>query len=221
MARTHGHGNPDWSRDEIILALDLYLDTNRQIPPEDDERVQELSRLLRRFPHHALASRKEAFRNPTGVAFKLQNLRQVATGRGLSNASKMDRQVRAEFGADPKRTKQTANLIKAAISASEFLPDIFAELEFLEGRLVTELHARRERDPKLRQRLLAARRRKGVLGCDMCSTASCSHDLELEDAMFEAHHLSLSRTRPKGSPSLRMWRCSVPIVTASYIELSR
>jgi len=26
MAVTHGHGNPKWTRDETILALDLYFD---------------------------------------------------------------------------------------------------------------------------------------------------------------------------------------------------
>lgn len=81
MARTQGHGNPKWTRDETILALNLYFELGGRIPPGNDSRVQELSELLRRFPYHANASRRESFRNPDGVAFKLQNLRQVATGR--------------------------------------------------------------------------------------------------------------------------------------------
>jgi 5-methylcytosine-specific restriction protein A len=191
MARTHGHGNPDWTPDEIVLVLDLYFDARGQIPAESDKRVQDLSSLLRRVPYHALAARRESFRNPAGVAFKLQNLRQVATGEGLPNTSKADRQVWAELGDDPKRTKQRANLIRAAISASEVGPEDFAEQEFIEGRTLTELHVRRERSPLLRQRLLAARRRKGPLRCEMCSIGPYSS--ELEDAIFEAHHiLSLS-----------------------------
>lgn len=196
MARTHGHGNPNWTRDETVLALDLYFDLKAHIPSEDDKRVQELSGLLRRFPHHALASRKESFRNPAGVAFKLQNIRQVATGKGLGNVSEMDRLVWEELGSDPMRTKQLANLIKAGISAAESLPESFeSEPEFPEGRLVTELHKRRERDPRIRQRLLAARRRKGPLSCDMCLTTPNSKHGDLEDAMFESHHVvPLSRS---------------------------
>lgn len=79
MAVTQGHGNPKWTREETILALDLYFDCEDQIPSSNDSRVKGLSELLRSFPYHTHAARKESFRNPDGVAFKLQNLRQVAT----------------------------------------------------------------------------------------------------------------------------------------------
>ncbi len=32
MAVTKGQGNPNWTRDEIILALDLYFDFEEKIP---------------------------------------------------------------------------------------------------------------------------------------------------------------------------------------------
>ena len=115
MAVTHGHGNPNWTRDEVILALDLYFDCKGKIPRQSDPRVKALSELLRAFPHHSAAARKESFRNPDGVGFKLQNLRQVATGKGLGNVSHTDREVWNELGHDPKRTKQLANLIRTGI----------------------------------------------------------------------------------------------------------
>ena len=83
MARTQGHGNPDWTRDETILALALYFDCGENVPSKSDPRVQQLSALLRGLPYHAEAARKETFRNPDGVGFKLHNLRSVATGKGL------------------------------------------------------------------------------------------------------------------------------------------
>src|SRR5581483_8043912 len=98
MAVTHGHGNPAWTRDEIILALDLYLDCQGHIPSSSDPRVLALSELLRSFPYHSRAARQASFRNTDGVSFKLQNLRQVATGKGLGNVSNMDRAVWKEFG---------------------------------------------------------------------------------------------------------------------------
>jgi len=87
MAVTHGHGNPHWTRDETVLALDLYFDSDGKIPSSTDDRVQALSELLRSFPHHSMSARKPSFRNADGVAFKLQNLNQVATGKGLGNTS--------------------------------------------------------------------------------------------------------------------------------------
>jgi len=203
MARTHGHGNPNWTRDETILALDLYFDFNGKIPSGSDERVNALSEMLRRFPYHAEASRKESFRNPDGVAFKLQNLKQVATGKGLGNVSETDRAVWLEFGSSPMKTKSLANLIRAGVAASESSKPIFEELEFAEGRVITELHSRREREPKLRERLLSSRRNAERLFCEMCSAPAPSSNEALREAHFEAHHLV-----PLASTGARITRLS-------------
>lgn len=189
MARTHGHGNPNWTRDETILALDLYFDLSGKIPVDSDERVKALSELLRRFPYHAAASKKESFRNPAGVAFKLQNLRQVATGKGLGNVSEKDRTIWAELGASPAVVKSLANLIRASVTASESAESAWLDSEFVEGRIVSELHSRREREPKLRERLLLARRARGKLFCEMCGARSLTTNEEINDAYFEAHHI--------------------------------
>ena len=105
MARTHGHGNPDWTRDETILALALYLETGEAVPSKKDPRVQRLSSTLRALPYHAEAARRETFRNPDGVAFKLQKLRSVATGKGLGNTSTMDREIWRSLGGSLSASK--------------------------------------------------------------------------------------------------------------------
>src|SRR5271168_4899151 len=136
MARTHGHGNPDWTRDETVLALALYFDCGESVPSKNDPRIQELSSLLRRLPYHAEAARRDTFRNPDDVGFKLHNLRSVATGKGLSNTSKLDRQIWQEFGADRTGVKALAELIKAAIeNEQETSAEIVGEVvdEFFEG----------------------------------------------------------------------------------------
>lgn len=192
MARTRGHGNPKWSRDETILALDLYFECGGNVPSGKDVRVQRLSRLIQSLPYHGTAQRKDSFRNPDGVAFKLQNLRQVATGKGLGNVSQMDRQIWSEFGSQPDKVKDIAGLIRAGILVADSLResvDESGEQEFFEERVVTELHKRRERDHKLRERLLSSRRKIGRLACDMCCAQSQTGDPMLEDATFEAHHL--------------------------------
>lgn len=191
MARTQGHGNPNWTRDETILALDLYFDLDGKIPSGSDKRVMALSEVLRSFPYHAEASRKASFRNPDGVAFKLQNLRQIATGKGLGNVSETDRAVFLEFGESPSVVKSLANLIRAGVTATQSTKPapLVEDSEFFEGRIITELHSRREREPRLRERLLSSRREGGKLQCEMCGTHPPSTNSALHDACFEAHHI--------------------------------
>jgi 5-methylcytosine-specific restriction protein A len=188
MAITHGHGNPNWNRDETILALDLYFDFYGVIPSGEDERIKSLSQLLRSMPYHANASKKDSFRNADGVSFKLQNLRQVATGKGLGNVSKMDRIIWSEFANKPEEAKIHTNLIKAGITLVEMEgEDSDDDVQFAEGRIVTEAHKRRERNPQLRRKLIKKRKLSGPLSCDICNCVEPHH--QFADAMFEAHHL--------------------------------
>lgn len=191
MAKTQGHGNPDWTRDEIVLALDLYFDVGGKIPSGSDKRVQELSGLLRSLPYHEKASRKPSFRNPDGVAFKLQNLRQVATGKGLGNVSATDRQVWLEFGRQPAKVKALATLLRQVLSSSELVQVITSDddVEFVEGRLITEVHKRRERNPKLRTKLLLSCRLNGKLCCEMCRITPIATNTDILEAQFEVHHI--------------------------------
>ena len=111
MARTHGHGNPNWSRDETILALDLYHRANGAPLSRSDTRVEALSNLLRSLPYDRSKPRNETYRNADSVAFKLLNIRAVATGKGLKNVSTTDRAVWRELGSNPKKVRRIANLI--------------------------------------------------------------------------------------------------------------
>ncbi len=188
MAKTQGHGNPNWTRDETILALDLYFKLNGVVPSPKANEILELSDVLRSMPYHIQAAKQPSFRNPDGVGFKLMNLRQVATGKGLGNVSNTDRQIWAEFGDRPDELHKLASAIMAGIGASEAedLPDVDQELP--EGRLLTALHLRRERHPKVRKMLLEARRVAGFR-CEMCELSRFELDPSLQEAMFEAHHL--------------------------------
>ena len=188
MAKTHGHGNPNWTRDETILALDLFKQLDGKVPSPKSKEVKELSEVLRSLPYHAEAAKQPTFRNPDGVGFKLMNIRQVATGKGLGNVSNMDRQVWAEFGQRPDDVRRIADAIKDGIIVvgSEQLPDV--EQELAEGRLLTALHIRRERNPKVRKMLLDDRRVTGFR-CEICDLTRPDLESSLQEAMFEAHHL--------------------------------
>lgn len=158
------------------------------------------------MPFHEESARKGAFRNPAGVAFKLQNLRQIATGKGLGNVSKMDRQVWLELGSNQPEAKRLAQLVRAGIQLAKVagtLDDDGDEFEFVEGKIHTALHRKRERNPKVRKLLIKARLKTGPLICDMCVEPCVAPETTLHDAMFEAHHLTpisaapVRITRPK------------------------
>lgn len=160
--------------------------------------------MLRSLPYHPASQRNERFRNPDGVAFKLQNLRKVATGKGLGNVSKTDRVIWAELGNEPARVAEICRLINASLRAPEWLVDTPEdEEEFFEGRILTQLHKKKERNPNIRKKLLAARRKRGSLICEMCLRESESDDFTLQDAIFEAHHLLPMATAAERQTRLR------------------
>jgi len=59
-----GTRNPPWTKDELILALDLYFKLESLPSNEDHPDIIALSRLLNKLPIHPRANRREGFRNP-------------------------------------------------------------------------------------------------------------------------------------------------------------
>jgi 5-methylcytosine-specific restriction protein A len=190
MARTQGHGNAKWTRDETILALNLYFLLDGKIPSKRDVRIQRLSQQLIAMSARMQIDRKPSYRNADGVVFKLQNIRQIATGKGLGHTSAMDRAIWSDFHDDQRRVEELAKLIHGEIQGPpKALVDVAENEEFIEGRILTATHMRRERDPRLRDKLLAKRRRLGSLRCDICEEGSSIMDSQYEDAQFESHHI--------------------------------
>ncbi len=192
MAVTKGHGNPNWNRDETILALDAYFALAGKNPNAKDPLIIALSETLRALPYHGEAARKPTFRNPDGAAFKVQNLRSRETGKGLGNVSRMDREIWEELGANPAEVARLAALIRLGIASEQGqaapTPDEAEDVEFYEGRLLTQKHMRRERNPALRRALFKTRKAVG-LQCEICGEAHASLPPDLRASAFEAHHL--------------------------------
>lgn len=192
MAVTHGHGNPNWNRDETLLALETYFALDGKNPSAKDPQIIALSQTLRNLPYHGEAARKPTFRNPDGAAFKVQNLKSRETGKGLGNVSRMDRDVWDEFADNPAEVKRLATLIRAVIAteAKTDSPTIdeAEDVEFYEGRLLTKSHLKRERNAGLRKALLK-KRQGDDLYCDVCGESHFRLPAELRAAAFEAHHI--------------------------------
>jgi hypothetical protein len=107
--------NPDWTRDEDVVALDLHVRAGSlnggPLLGKTDERVIALSHQLRSLPIHPSEVRTEGFRNRAGVALKFANFRatervvKIARGdagaealpAGMSSYSAMDLAVFEEY----------------------------------------------------------------------------------------------------------------------------
>ena len=100
--------NPTWSRDELILALDLYLRHRERLPDSGDAEIVELSQILNSLFGEQV---KDAalFRNRNGVYMKLANFRAVdplhtSQGkRGLSRGGYGTEEVWTEFSQRPDK----------------------------------------------------------------------------------------------------------------------
>ncbi len=150
----------NWSRDELILALDVY----RRIDPKrvsvKSREIIDLSKLLNSLPIHPLAQRGNKFRNENGVNLKLGNfmwLDERYPGEGLRQGGKLDKVIWDEFAGDENRLKGVALAILKVAGAIPPPGDI-EEIEideseeFVEGRLLTQMHRRRERNLKASQK---------------------------------------------------------------------
>ena len=160
----------DWTRDELILACALVESNGWRQLGEGDERVQELSVLLRQSTAiYPFGQRHPDFRNPASAARKTQNIASVHPAhRGApSHTSRLNQEVVDDFRADPAGMHAAADRIRELMSRDEArdgsLPDLDADdIAAREGGLAFRAHLRRERDPKLRQKKLADTKRRGI-----------------------------------------------------------
>ncbi|GAA3068647.1 hypothetical protein GCM10010464_36060 [Pseudonocardia yunnanensis] len=194
----------DWTYEEIVLVCNAVVSNGwRAINNAADERVVELSRLLRQgSPVHAAASPK--FRNPNGVKRKSND---IATAHpeyngGQTKGGKTTADVVDAFISHPERMHELANAFRAAITDPEplpSLPDVDEDATFEEGRTFERRHLARERNADSRRRRIQQARHD--LGCVRCE--ACGFDFEAAYGhrgrdFIECHHRDpLSVTGPR------------------------
>jgi 5-methylcytosine-specific restriction protein A len=182
---------PPWLRDEVILALDLYV----RLGALDDTHpeVRELSKLLNGLPLHPEWRFSPLFRNPNGVSMKLQNLRALdpsQSGTGLKAGSRTDLEVWNEFNHRHEELFKVARAIRASASAQ--LPELpeEEEEEAPEGKILTRIHRSRERNRTLVTKRKLQRRREtgGALTCEACEFDFSAVYGDRGEGFAECHH---------------------------------
>jgi 5-methylcytosine-specific restriction protein A len=192
LSGDHGR-NPPWERDELILALDLYLRDG--LVDDTDRRVVELSELLNRLPLHPLHPDPSRFRNPNGVHLKLANfaaLDPAYPGAGMQHGGQGDRVVWEEFHGDRERLQALAEAIRieAAQQQATPLPPEDGEEEVQEGRILYRRHRVRERDRRLvHRKKLSVEQRNGRLVCEVCTFDFAAFYGQHGAGYIECHHI--------------------------------
>jgi len=191
--------NPTWTRDELILALDLYFQINPVHTSEQHPRILALSRLLNRLPIHPRIGEFENFRNPNGVYMKLCNflrLDPAYKGVGLKAGGRLEEEVWREFALDQNLLAQTAEairreygLFKAPRTAAE-AEDQLGDEEFPEGKIITMAHRRKERSrAAVNKKKAQALKRTGKLECEACGFDFRAFYGDSAGDIIECHHI--------------------------------
>lgn len=200
---------PTWSRDELILALELYMADPISPPGKASKEIAALSETLGRLGAMLGLEMGANHRNPNGVYMKVMNFRRfdprfTSAGKsGLTHGGAGDEDVWNEFVGDLDRLSKVANLIRTAISKGALQPSIKEDDDYLaesaEGRVVTTLHKRRERSRKL----VWDRKRKaldetGELRCEGCGMTFEDRYGSHGSDFIEVHHTKPVSTMEEG-----------------------
>jgi 5-methylcytosine-specific restriction protein A len=187
-------GNPDWTRDELILALELYFRVPLARGNKTHPECLKLSDFLNKLPIHSGALKSSTFRNANGVGMKLSNFLRfdpAYSGKGLPSGSLGEKEVWDSFAHDLTKLQAAAAAIRSGAdvllesggAASQ--EDDGAE----EGRVLTRLHKLRERSPTLaRKKKEAVLAKQGALRCEVCEFDFHATYGKLGEGFAECHH---------------------------------
>lgn len=183
-----------WTRDELILAMDVYVRLAARTPDPKLPEVLALSQLLRSERLHPGETLDRRFRSPASIVMKLMNFRSLDSafeGKGLTAGSRLDRVIWNTFGDDIVRLRKVAAAIRSVVGSTEIeggdLGDLTAEAE--EGAILTLLHRKRERNP----RLVESKKRSvfnagGRLSCEVCGFTFGDVYGKIGEGYIECHH---------------------------------
>lgn len=205
--------NPDWTRDELIVALNVYLQHRPNPPAKGSKEIDELSAHLRRLGEKLFSPEERAatFRNENGVYMKLMNFRRLdpsytsAGRKGLERGAKGEEEVWAEFSDEPSHCREVAEAILRGLADPEVDAGSLETQteegieEASEGRLLTRIHVARERNRKLvESKRKQALKKYSKLLCEICEFDFTAQYGSRGEGFMECHHLKPVATLANG-----------------------
>jgi 5-methylcytosine-specific restriction protein A len=192
--------NPAWSREELILALDLYLKNRQALPGPNADDVLALSEFLGTLGRTLGGAQSETFRNANGVSMKLQNFKRfdpiysIEGKVGLPKGNKDEQNVWRDFSDDEALLSAVVLAIRRTVQVHSddgelATPTDLDVTEAAEGQLLTRLHRFRERSGSLvERRKQLALLEHGMLACEACGFNFSTRYGEIGEGLIEVHH---------------------------------
>jgi hypothetical protein len=107
--------NPDWTTEETLLALDLYIRSGMRLLGKTHPDVIELSDTLKRLRFFKSNHLSDTLRNPAGVAMKLANIKAAHTSSGLDHGSKkLEKDLWTRYAHAPDLLRSVANQLRSS-----------------------------------------------------------------------------------------------------------
>ncbi|WP_278924537.1 HNH endonuclease [Pseudophaeobacter profundi] len=186
--------NPNWTRDEHMIALNHYLQNPKSWFGESSEDIQKLSAQIRSVAEGLGLKGDDTFRNTAGVSMKLLNFRRLDqnhTARGLPRGSKDEEAVWNDYADRPDELRRTVVGILSTVKGGEcksiFAPGDWEEAQ--EGEVLTRLHRYRERNTALvRKKKTAFIKSYGRLYCEACGFDFVKVYGARGEGFIECHH---------------------------------
>lgn len=174
--------NESFTRDEIILALDVLYSSPSETFNAESFEVEELSALLNRLPIHTKENRRNNFRNPTGITRQIKLMQSnMRTGKRDPNVGQLFFEIAFEFCNRRAELHQIATSIRKNMPyyTEEFGSNI-EDVGFAEGNLLGHLHRKIEKRDGSRF----------ILGdhCEICKLKPALY-YQSHDSILEPHML--------------------------------
>lgn len=142
--------NPDWKREELILALDLYFRLDYGQMHGRNPHIIRLSEELRKLNLHRNVPHPEKFRSINSVSLKLANFKKLDrnfTGRGMRDGARLDREIWDEFYRHRDTLKKEASLVRQLYLKPESDAPSPEIKTFYDSDFLFQIHKNRETDP--------------------------------------------------------------------------
>ncbi|MEV8092734.1 HNH endonuclease [Kitasatospora sp. NPDC085879] len=191
--------DPDWAWDELVLVCDLVARNGwKQIHArEGDPRVEQMVGLLHALPIHPPHVRGPKFRNRNGVGRKMLDFETARDpDRKATKGGVGVLKVLEAFEQRPDEMAAYADRLRdAALSGVlDDLPPVddpqSGGYSAIEGRVLLQLHLRRERNQKLRrEKIRQVTARGGALACEACGFDFARVYGDRGAGYIECHHI--------------------------------
>lgn len=106
-----------WGRKEVILLVTEYFKTKTMTKIDQENSIENMSKVLRNRAKIMNLKIDERYRNITGIRMKFGNIKSLDPEMidqgyiGLQNASKLDKEIVNEYLKDPKKIIAEANIV--------------------------------------------------------------------------------------------------------------